>query len=113
MGHTLKQVGLRWSSGRSSAIDTVSLSQYFLNGCFLVRCGGDQHLHHGYNEDIDRIMHKLIRQGHYKPGLKLFYYRLLDEKMDRNNTESLIQLMIRGLLRVEKKDIITMRIYII
>ena len=43
-------------------------------------------LHHGYNENTDRIMHKLIREGDYKPGLK-FYFTTgsLDEKMDRNN----------------------------
>ena len=40
----------------------------------------------GYNEQTDRIIHKLIRQGEYKPGLK-FYFTTgsLDEKMDRNN----------------------------
>ena len=43
-------------------------------------------LHHGYNENTDRIIHKLIREGEYKPGLK-FYFTTgsLDEKMDRNN----------------------------
>jgi len=43
-------------------------------------------LHSGYNERTDRIMHKLIREGDYKPGLK-FYFTTgsLDERMDRNN----------------------------
>lgn len=43
-------------------------------------------LHNGYNEETDRIIHKLIREGEYKPGLK-FYFTTgsLDEKMDRNN----------------------------
>ena len=43
-------------------------------------------LHHGYKEETDRIMHKLVREGDYKPGLK-FYFTTgsLDEKMDRNN----------------------------
>jgi enterochelin esterase-like enzyme len=43
-------------------------------------------LHHGYNEATDRIMHKLVREGNYKPGLK-FYFTTgsLDEKMDRNS----------------------------
>lgn len=42
-------------------------------------------LHHGYNEESDRIIHKLVREGNYKPGLK-FYFTTgsLDEKMDRN-----------------------------
>ena len=40
----------------------------------------------GYEEETDRIMHKIIREGDYKPGLK-FYFTTgsLDEKMDRNN----------------------------
>jgi iron(III)-enterobactin esterase len=43
-------------------------------------------LNNGYNEATDRIIHKLIREGNYKPGLK-FYFTTgsLDEKMDRNN----------------------------
>ena len=43
-------------------------------------------LHHGYNEETDRIIHKLIREGDFKPGLR-FYFTTgsLDEKMDRNN----------------------------
>ena len=43
-------------------------------------------LHNGYNEETDRIIHKLIREGDFKPGLK-FYFTTgsLDAKMDRNN----------------------------
>ena len=43
-------------------------------------------LNNGYNEETDRIMHKLIRESDFKPGLK-FYFATgsLDEKMDRNN----------------------------
>jgi enterochelin esterase-like enzyme len=43
-------------------------------------------LHHGYNEDTDRIIHKIVREGNFKPGLK-FYFTTgsLDERMDRNN----------------------------
>jgi enterochelin esterase-like enzyme len=42
-------------------------------------------LDEGYVEETDRIMHKQIREGEYKPGLK-FYFTTgsLDEKMDRN-----------------------------
>ena len=43
-------------------------------------------LHNGYDEETDRIMHKLVREGDFKPGLR-FYFTTgsLDEKMDRNN----------------------------
>ena len=43
-------------------------------------------LESGYTESEDRIMHKLVRESKYKPGLK-FYFTTgsLDEKMDRNN----------------------------
>ena len=43
-------------------------------------------LNDGYREGTDRIIHKLIREGEFKPGLK-FYFTTgsLDEKMDRNN----------------------------
>jgi enterochelin esterase family protein len=43
-------------------------------------------LNDGYREGTDRIMHKLIREGEYKPRLK-FYFTTgsHDEKMDRNN----------------------------
>lgn len=42
-------------------------------------------LEEGYVEETDRIMHKLVREGNYQPGLK-FYFTTgsLDEKMDRN-----------------------------
>jgi len=40
----------------------------------------------GYEESRDRIMHKLIRAGHYHPGLKFFFSTgSLDETADRNN----------------------------
>jgi enterochelin esterase-like enzyme len=39
-----------------------------------------------YNEDTDRVMHKLIREGQYHKGLKFFFQTgTQDEKMDRNN----------------------------
>lgn len=42
-------------------------------------------LDEGYVEETDRIMHKQVREGEHKPGLK-FYFTTgsLDEKMDRN-----------------------------
>ena len=78
-----------FSLGGLSAIDTVwHYPEHFskaavFSGSLWWR---SKDLHHGYNEQTDRIMHKLIRQGHYKPGLK-FYFTTgsLDEKMDRNN----------------------------
>jgi len=78
-----------FSLGGLSAIDTVwHYPEYFskaavFSGSLWWR---SKDLHHGYNEDTDRIMHKLIRKGNYKPGLK-FYFTTgsLDEKMDRNN----------------------------
>jgi enterochelin esterase-like enzyme len=43
-------------------------------------------LKHGYVEETDRIMHKLIRQGKYHPQLRFFFETgCLDETMDRNN----------------------------
>ncbi|MCU0380827.1 MAG: alpha/beta hydrolase-fold protein [Chitinophagaceae bacterium] len=40
----------------------------------------------GYVEDRDRIMHQLIRKGHYAPWLKFFFQTgVLDETADRNN----------------------------
>lgn len=40
----------------------------------------------GYNDDTDRIVHQLIRQGQHQPNLK-FYFQCgtLDETADRNN----------------------------
>jgi len=78
-----------FSLGGLSAIDTVwhypeSFSKAAVfSGSLWWR---SKDLHHGYNESTDRIMHKLIREGDYKPGLQ-FYFTTgsLDEKMDRNN----------------------------
>jgi len=40
----------------------------------------------GYIEETDRIIHKLIREGRYAPGLRFFFTTgSLDETMDRNN----------------------------
>jgi predicted alpha/beta superfamily hydrolase len=43
-------------------------------------------LAHGYDEDLDRIMHAQVRNGGYTPGLR-FYFTTgsLDETADRNN----------------------------
>lgn len=43
-------------------------------------------LHEGYEEEVDRIMHGLIRRGRYHRGLR-FYFTTgsLDETADRNN----------------------------
>ncbi|MCU0404731.1 MAG: esterase family protein [Chitinophagaceae bacterium] len=39
-----------------------------------------------YNEDTDRIIHKIIREGQYHEGMKFFFQTgTLDETMDRNN----------------------------
>ena len=69
-----------FSLGGLSAIDTVwHFPQLFskagvFSGSLWWRSTG---LDDGYNEATDRIIHKLIREGEYKPGLKiLFYYRL-------------------------------------
>ena len=78
-----------FSLGGLSAIDTVwhypelfSKAAVF-SGSLWWR---SKDLHHGYNENTDRIIHKLIREGDYKPGLK-FYFTTgsHDEKIDRNN----------------------------
>jgi enterochelin esterase-like enzyme len=43
-------------------------------------------LNDGYEEETDRIMHKLVREGTYAPHLKFFFETgTLDEKMDRNH----------------------------
>lgn len=77
-----------FSLGGLSAIDTVwhhpdefSTAAVF-SGSLWWRL---KDLHHGYIEETDRIMHKLVREGDFKPGLK-FYFTTgsLDEKMDRN-----------------------------
>jgi enterochelin esterase family protein len=78
-----------FSLGGLSAIDTVwHYPDYFskaavFSGSLWWR---SKDLHHGYSENTDRIMHKLIREGNYKQGLK-FYFTTgsLDEKMDRNH----------------------------
>jgi enterochelin esterase-like enzyme len=84
------QVGYAgFSLGGLSALDTVwshpeqfSVAGVF-SGSLWWRLRG---LDDGYVEERDRIMHKLIREGEYKPGLK-FYFTTgsLDEKMDRNH----------------------------
>ncbi len=39
----------------------------------------------GYDEQMDRIMHKRVRNGPYSPGLRFFFQAgMLDETMDRN-----------------------------
>ena len=78
-----------FSLGGLSAIDTVwHYPEYFskaavFSGSLWWR---SKDLEQGYNEATDRIIHKLIREGNYKPGLQ-FYFTTgsLDEKMDRNN----------------------------
>ncbi|MCU0395212.1 MAG: alpha/beta hydrolase-fold protein [Chitinophagaceae bacterium] len=43
-------------------------------------------LNDGYEEETDRIMHKLIREGNYAPHMKFFFETgTQDEKMDRNH----------------------------
>ena len=78
-----------FSLGGLSAIDTVwhypdvfSKAAVF-SGSLWWRSKG---INDGYNEDTDRIMHQLIRDGDFKKGLK-FYFTTgsLDEIMDRNN----------------------------
>ena len=40
----------------------------------------------GYNEDTDRIIHQLIREGQHAPGQRFFFETgTQDETMDRNN----------------------------
>jgi len=78
-----------FSLGGLSAIDTVwHYPEYFskaavFSGSLWWR---SKDLDQGYIEATDRIIHKLIREGDYKPGLQ-FYFTTgsLDEKMDRNN----------------------------
>jgi len=78
-----------FSLGGLSAIDTVwHYPKIFsrvgvFSGSFWWRL---KDVHDGYNEATDRIIHKLIREGEYKPGLK-FYFTTgsHDERMDRNN----------------------------
>lgn len=78
-----------FSLGGLSAIDTVwhhpdEFSKVgVFSGSFWWRL---KDLHKGYNEETDRIIHKLVREGNFKPGLR-FYFTTgsLDEKMDRNH----------------------------
>lgn len=78
-----------FSLGGLSAIDTVwNYPQEFskagvFSGSLWWRL---KDLHDGYDETTDRIMHKQVREGVHKQGLK-FYFATgsLDEKMDRNN----------------------------
>jgi enterochelin esterase-like enzyme len=43
-------------------------------------------LNDGYEEETDRVMHKLVREGTYASNLKFFFETgTLDEKMDRNH----------------------------
>ncbi|MBI1344524.1 MAG: esterase [Terrimonas sp.] len=78
-----------FSLGGLSAIDVV----WSMPGAF-IRAGvfsgslwwRRKDLDEGYIEATDRIMHKLVREGKYSPGLKFFFTTgSLDEKMDRNN----------------------------
>jgi len=78
-----------FSLGGLSALDTVwnYPGEFSKAGIFSGSLWWRLHaLDDGYNEDTDRIMHKLVRESEYKPGLK-FYFTTgsLDEKMDRNN----------------------------
>ena len=89
-GNTFKEKAYAgFSLGGLSAIDTVwHFPEYFskaavFSGSLWWR---SKDLHQDYKEATDRIIHKLIREGEYKPGLQ-FYFTTgsLDEKMDRNN----------------------------
>ena len=78
-----------FSLGGLSAIDTVwhNPEEFSKVGVFSGSLWWRlKDLHHGYNEETDRIMHKLVREGDFKPGLR-FYFTTgsLDEKVDRNN----------------------------
>ncbi len=88
-GGFVEQAYAGFSLGGLSAIDTVwhhpdafSKAGIF-SGSLWWRL---KDLHNGYVEETDRIMHKLVREGNFRPGLK-FYFTTgsLDEKMDRNN----------------------------
>jgi len=87
--HITESAYAGFSLGGLSAIDTVwhypdlFTKTGVFSGSLWWRLKG---LHDGYVEETDRIMHKLVREGDYKPGLK-FYFTTgsLDETMDRNN----------------------------
>ncbi len=43
-------------------------------------------LNNNYNEDTDRIMHQIVREGKYTENMRFFFQTgTADEKMDRNN----------------------------
>jgi enterochelin esterase-like enzyme len=78
-----------FSLGGLSALDIVWKHPEIFNtaavfsGSFWWR---SKSLDHGYHEDTDRIMHKLIRNGKFAPNLSFFLQAgQLDERMDRNN----------------------------
>ena len=86
----LKEIGFAgFSLGGLSALDiTWKHPELFtkvgvFSGSFWWRL---KELRHGYVEETDRIMHKLIREGNYAAGLKFFIQTgNKDETMDRNN----------------------------
>jgi enterochelin esterase-like enzyme len=96
--HIMRQYGLKevkeisyagFSLGGLTAIDVawkypnIFTKVGVFSGSFWWRL---RDLHDGYKEETDRIMHNLIRNGSYHPGLKFFFQTgNLDEKMDRNN----------------------------
>lgn len=78
-----------FSLGGLSAIDTVwnHPDQFTTAGVFSGSLWWrTRDIGKGYVEETDRIMHKQIREGSYKPGLRFFFTTgSLDETMDRNN----------------------------
>jgi enterochelin esterase-like enzyme len=96
--HIMRQYGLKkvneisyagFSLGGLSALDVawkypnIFTKVGVFSGSFWWRL---RELNDGYQEERDRIMHNLIREGSYHPGLKFFFQTgNLDEKMDRNN----------------------------
>ena len=78
-----------FSLGGLSALDIVWQYPYeftrvgVFSGSFWWRSKG---LTDGYDESKDRIMHELIKEGHYAPWLRFFFETgTQDETMDRNN----------------------------
>lgn len=104
-----------FSLGGLSALDTVwnYPTEFSKAGIFSGSLWWRLHsLDDGYVEETDRIMHKIIRESDFKPGLK-FYFTTgsLDEKMDRNNngvidsiddTQSLIEELVKKGYDTEK-----------
>jgi predicted alpha/beta superfamily hydrolase len=78
-----------FSLGGLSAIDTLwnypdvfSVTGVFSGSLWWRR----KPLSDGYNDATDRIMHRLISKGKYKPGLRFYFMTgSLDETADRNN----------------------------